>query len=157
MITGQITEAEFVAAHQLHRRKIAFVLSVVTLIAASIGVVLFFTASKKLGLILFMGGIGGLIGELIQSRIFLPLRLRKLYGQVKGRTDLTYSWSSDALSVRSDHGNAERPWADFIKARENGKVFLLYFNDARFEIVSKQWFHTPEQIDDFRKNLDVVK
>jgi len=157
MITGQVTEAEFIAAHQLHRHRTAIMLSVVTAIASLVGMALFFTVSKKVGLMLLLGGTGGLIGELVQGRIFLPLRLRRLYAQVKGRTDLTYSWNSETLSLRSDRGNAERPWADFRKAKENDRLFLLYFNDAIFEIVSKRWFHTPEQIDDFRQNLKVVK
>lgn len=157
MVTGQIIEAEFIAAHQLHRGRIAFAVNVTTLIAASGGLILFFTVSKQWGFMLLLGGIGGFIGELAQSRLFLPLRLRRLYAQVKGRTDLAYSWNSETLNLKSNHGNAERPWTDFHKAKENDKLFLLYFNDALFEIVAKRWFQTPEQINDFRQNLKVVK
>lgn len=156
MITGQVTEAEFIAAHQLHRHRAALVLIITTVIAALAGIILFYTVSGQIGLMLFLGGIGGLIGELVQAHIFLPLRCRKLYSQVKGRTDLTYSWNSEVLNLKSDRGSAERSWSNFRKAKENDKVFLLYINDALFEIVSKRWFHTPEQIDDFRQNLNVV-
>jgi hypothetical protein len=157
MVTGQITEAEFIAAHQLHRSWVAFAVNVITLISASGGLILFFTVSKQLGFMLLLGGIGGSIGELAQSRLFLPLRLRRLYAQVKGRTDLTYSWNTETLNLKSDHGSAERPWTDFHKAKESDKFFLLYFNDSLFEIVAKRWFQTPEQINEFRQNLKVVK
>jgi len=157
MVTGQITEAEFIAAHQLHRGKVAYVTRVTALIAASVGLILFFAVSKQYGLILLLGGIGGLLGELAQSQLFLPFRLRRLYAQVKGRTDITYSWNSATLSLKSALGNAERPWTGFHKAKESDKVFLLYFNDAIFEIVSKRWFQTPEQVNDFRQNLKVVE
>lgn len=122
----------------------------------ALGIVIFLAASKKWGVVLTVGGTGGLIGEFIQSRLFLPRKLRHIFLQTKGRTDLTYTWNAEKLIFQSGHGNAERPWGDFLKAKENDQVFILYYNDALFEIISKRWFHDRQQIDDFRQNLKIV-
>lgn len=157
MITGQVNESEFIAAHNLHRRRITLVVNVVTLSAACVGVVLLFTDLKQWGYTLLAGGIGGFVGDLIQSRLYLPWRLRRLYAQVRGRTDVTYFWNMEMLSMRSDRGNAEVPWTNFRKARENDQVFLLYVNDALFQIISKRWFGSHEQVDDFRRNARTAR
>src|ERR1043165_6510029 len=105
-----------------------------------VGVVAYLLTSKMWAMIIAGGGVGGLIGEFFQSRIQIPARLRRLFSQTQGHVDLTYSWDDDKLFLNSDRGQAARPWSDFPKARENGEVILLYYNDALFEIISKQWF-----------------
>ena len=157
MITGRVTVAEYITVHQLARRRLMLTLNVILALTVLVGSLLLLTASRKLAFIIVLGGLGGFIGEFVQGRIYLPFRCRQLYSQLKGRTDLTYSWNSEILILESNHGNAERPWSDFRKAKENDKVFLLYYHDALFEIVSKRWFKTPEQIDSFRKNLRMAK
>jgi hypothetical protein len=157
MITGQVNESEYIDAHNLARQRITLAVNVVTLFAACAGVVLLFTDLKQWGYMLLVGGIGGFIGNFVQSRLYLPWRLRRLYAQVRGRTDVTYSWNMETLSMRSDRGNAEIPWTNFRKAKENEQVMLLYVNDVLFHIISKRWFGSHEQVDDFRRNIRFLK
>ena len=157
MVSGQVSEAEYISAHQVHRRRIATAMNTVMIVIFCVGLVVFAVGSKLWGMMLTVGGIGGLIGEFVQARVAIPARLRRLYSQTKGRTDVTYSWDADKLFASSDHGQATRSWGDFPKARENNEVFLLYYNDAIFEIVSKRWFRDLGQINDFRSHLNVVK
>ena len=157
MISGQVTEAEHVAAHRLHRRRGVLVVRAVLQLAAAAAIAVFFSVSRKWGVLLSLGAVGGLAGELVVGRVFLPMRLRRLYAQVKGRTALTYSWDATKLSLSSRHGHADRTWTDFMQAKEDDKVLLLYFHDALFEIVPKRWFRTTGQVDDFRRCLDRVK
>jgi hypothetical protein len=157
MITGQVTEQEYISAHRLHRRRMVAALNLAMIIAAAIGIALAFTASRKWGMVLLFGGIGGLFGEFFQDRISLPARLRRLYAQVRGRVDVSYAWDDEQLFVTSEHGSAQRMWTDFWKARENGDVILLYVNDARFEIVARRWFGDAGELADFRRHLRFVK
>jgi hypothetical protein len=157
MITGQIPAGEYVTAHQVHRRKVAFVMNMVMALVFVAGALVFMAISKKWGIIIAVCGLGGLIGEFAQNRIAMPARLRRLYAQTKGRVDVTYSWDAEKLFLASEHGEAARPWSDFTKAREDNDVILLYYNDAFFEIVSKRWFGNQAQLDEFRRHLRLVK
>jgi len=157
MITGQVSEQEYVSAHRLHRRRLVTALNLAMVITAVLGCALAFTASQKWGMVLLFGGLGGLFGEFFQDRISLPSRLRRLYSQIRGRVDVSYSWNDEQLLVASEHGSAQRAWTDFLKARENHDVILLYVNDARFEIIAKRWFSDACSLDDFRRHLRFVK
>lgn len=157
MITGQVSEKDYISAHRLHRGRMAAALYRAMLVAVAAGLALAFTVSQKWGMVLLFGGIGGLFGEFAQDRIYLPARLRRLYAQVKGRVDVSYSWNDELLFVTSERGNGQRAWNDFLKARENVDVILLYVNDALFEIVSKRWFRDAGDLQDFRRHLRFVK
>jgi len=156
MITGQVTEKEYIAAHTLHRRKMQFLVKKLTLIAFIIGIVLFFAFSARLGAVLVCAALGGLLGEIIQSRFILPSKLRQLYAQVRGRVDVTYSWDEEKLFLTSEHGQAARSWTDFLKAKESDELILLYINDALYEIIAKRWFGDASDLNAFRAHLKFV-
>lgn len=156
MIIGQVTELEYIAAHTLHRGKVQSLVKQVALIVFISGSVLFFAFSRRLGVILICATLGGLLGELIQSRFFLPSKLRRLYAQVRGRVDVTYSWNEENLFLTSEHGQVTRSWSDFLKAKENDEVILLYFNDALYEIIPKRWFLGANNLHTFRTHLKFV-
>ena len=156
MITGQVSEDEYILAHQVHRRRVAFAMNTAMAVILVLGVAIFLTASKKWGMIAAMGAVGGFIGEFVQAHFAMPARLRRLYAQTQGRVDLTYSWDKDNLFLTSEKGQATRRWTEFPKAREDEKVLLLYYNDALFEIVSKGWFRDQAQVDEFRGHLNLL-
>jgi hypothetical protein len=156
MIVGQVTEKEYIAAHTLHRRKMQSLVKQATLIVFIVGIVLFFAFSAKSGLILVCAALGGLLGEFIQNRFILPSKLRRLYAQVRGRVDVTYSWDKEKLFLSSAHGQAARSWSDFLKAKENDELILLYINDARYEIIAKRWFGDASDLNTFRAHLKFV-
>lgn len=155
MITGCVSEAEFIEAHRLHRRRFAVGVNAAMACLAVAGVSMFLAVSRKWGVMLVFGAIGGIIGEMV-LRLYLRRRLRKLYAQLSGRTDVSYSWTAETLSIRSEYGHAERPWSVFVKAKENEQVLLMYLNDALFEIIAKRWFPSPEALEDFRSRLNLV-
>jgi hypothetical protein len=157
MITGQVTEQEYIVAHTLARRKLVSVINWGALMACLIGAVLVFTYSFKAGFLLLCAAVGGFLGEFIQSRFIIPARLRRLYAQVRGRVDLTYSWDDEKLFLSSSHGHAARAWTDFTKAKENDEVILLYFNDAFYEIIAKRWFANASDLAAFRTHLSFVR
>jgi hypothetical protein len=156
MITGQITEEEYIAAHTLHRRKTQSILKRITILVFIIGIILFFALSAKLGLVLMCTALGGLLGELIQNRLILPLKLRRLCAQIRGRVDVSYSWDGEKLFLSSEHGHAARSWSDFLKAKENDELILLYINDVRYEIIAKRWFGNASDLNAFRAHLKLV-
>lgn len=151
MISGAISSRHYLAALQLHRQRavkrqllVLGALAVAGAIVAAAGYVL-------IGLVLVGAGVGGLIGELIQSRFVLPRSARKIYNQQAAlRATYTYSWDKDGLSVSSDTVQAKRPWSDYIKTLENEDLLLLYHSDIMFEIFPKSWFASREQADEFR-------
>jgi len=157
MVTGQVSEAEYIAAHQVHRRRVAVVMNTAMTVISLIGLVAVASGARTWGLMMLVGGVGGLAGEFVQAHFALPARLRRLFTQTKGRVDLTYSWDADKLFASSALGQSTRPWSDFPKARENDQIILLYYNDAFFEILSKRWFRDAAQIEDFRRHLNLVK
>lgn len=156
MIIGQVTEKEYIAAHTLHCRKTQSLLKRITLIVFIIGIVLFFALSAKFGLVLICAALGGLLGEFIQNRFILPSKLRRLYAQIRGRVDVTYSWDGEKLFLSSEHGQAARSWGDFLKAKENDELILLYINDVRYEIIAKRWFGDASDLNTFRAHLKFV-
>jgi hypothetical protein len=157
VITGQVLIDEFISAHHLHRRKAVLVVDSIAAIIAVTGIVAFFITAEHWAIVLIEAGVSGLIGEFIQRRVYLPMKLRRLYSQIKDRTDVTYHWDDEKLVLTSKRGSAERSWGDFTKARENQDVILLYYNDALFEILSKRWFHERKHIDDFLRHLTLVR
>lgn len=156
MIIGQVTETEYIAAHRLHRRKMQSVVKQITLTVFIVGIVLFFAFSARSGVVLMCAALGGLLGEFIQSRFILPSKLRRLYSQVRGRVDVTYSWDKEKLFLTSEHGQAARSWTDFLKAKESDELILLYINDALYEIVAKRWFGDASDLSTFREHLKFV-
>jgi hypothetical protein len=157
MVTGQITEKEYIAAHILHYRKEQFLVNQIAFIVFIIGSFLFFAVSATLGGSLIGAALGGLLIGMIQRRIIYPPKLRRLYAQVRGRVDVTYSWDDEKLFVTSERGQEVRSWTDFLKAKENNELILLYFNDALYEIIAKRWFSEASDLSAFRAHLTFVK
>lgn len=155
MVTGQITEQEYLAAHALHRRGLRKRINMIGFGAIVLGGAALFVFPPKAGVLLVCAALGGLLGESIQSRLVLPARLRRLYAQVRGRVDITLDWDDEKLILTSEYGQAARRWNDFVKAKESQDLILLYFNDALFEIVAKRWFNDAD-LRSFRMHVHFV-
>jgi len=151
MITAAISSKDYLAALRLHRQRAVTRQLLVLGVLAATGVIAIAVGYKLIGLILIGAGVGGLIGELVQSKLILPRRAEKIYNQQASlRATYTYSWDNDGLSVSSETGQARRPWSDYIKFLENDRLLLLYHSDIMFEIFPKSWFSRQEQADEFR-------
>ncbi len=151
MISGAISSKHYVDALRLHRQKAVKRQLLVLVAFAVIGAIVVAAGYRLIGLILIGAGVGGLIGEFIQSRFLLPRRAEKIYNQQAAlRANYTYSWGEDGVSVSSETVQAKRPWSDYIKTLENEHLLLLYHSDIMFEIFPKAWFANPEQANEFR-------
>ena len=49
-----------------------------------------------------------------------------------------------------------RSWSDFLKAKENDELILLYINNVRYEIIAKRWFGDASGLNTFRAHLKFV-
>src|SRR5262249_42301754 len=110
MVEGQVTEAEYIAAHYVHRRRVAIAVNGVMAIFLVVGLAVYLSTPKMWGMILAFAGIGGFFGEFMQGRVHMPAKLRRLYAQTKGHVPLTYSWDEEKLYLTSERGQATRPW-----------------------------------------------
>ena len=152
MISGQLTEEDFLAAQRLYRQRCARGAIVILLIVAAAGVALLLTTGQRIGIGLLCIAVGGLLGETIQSRLLLPRQARRLFRQCAAyRQPFQYSWDEDCLSVTCESGNARRRWSDYVKYRENDRVLLLYHADNLFEMLPKAWFSGAEQMAGLRR------
>lgn len=152
MISGAISADDFLSARRLHRQSMGRRQLVVFAAIVLIGLLIVWTGDFSLEIIIFGAGTGGLVGELVLSRLLLPRRhLRIYHQQISLRSNYTYSWDAESISVVCDSGQAKRSWSDYVKSRENDQMFLLYHSDVMFEIFPKSWFLSPEQVESFRQ------
>ena len=152
MISGTLSEDDYLAAQRLHRRAYVRRQSLVLAALLPIGLIVAWAGYFLPGAALLGAGVGGFIGELFCSRFSIPRRHRRIYRQqVSLRSPYTYSWDSECLSVVSETGQARRPWSDYVRSKENDEVFLLYHSDTMFEVIPKVWFQGREQAEAFRR------
>ena len=53
----------------------------------------------------------------------------------------------------SEFGDARMKWTDFLKARRNGRIVLLYEPERLYRLIPKRVL-SPEQIDDLEAVID---
>ena len=152
MISGAISFKNFLAAQRLHRQAIAKRVVTFFVFLIFVGVAVILTDQATLGLVVVGGAIGGLLGELFQSKFLLPRKSAKLYKQQAAlKSTFTYSWDQEHLCAASATGSSKRPWVDYVQSKENEQLFLLYHSDCLFEMLPKSWFPNPELIAEFRR------
>lgn len=91
-------------------------------------------------------------------RLMLPGRVRKLFLQTKAAlAPFNMEWDERGVSFTSENWSQKNVWSDFLKWRENEKVFLLYINNQSFRIIPLRFFADPSQFENFattaRKNV----
>jgi YcxB-like protein len=152
MLTGVISASDYLDAQKLHRAKSVRWYYLASGCTIAVGVGLYFFSQRKLGFILVCAGIGGVIGELIMSTVYLPRKVRYLYRQQKEfAAPLTYTWNAEFLEAQGASGQWKRPWTNYAKYKENEKLFLLYHADNIFEMFPKSWFRDQTQVAEFRE------
>ena len=151
MITGSISASDYLNAQRLHREKSVRWCYAATGTAVAVGVALYFFYQQKLGFIVGCAGIGGVIGELVISSLYLPWKIRRLHVQQKDlASPFTYTWDSEFLEAKGVSGQSKRQWSNYAKCKENEKLFLLYHSDVLFEVFPKNWFQDQTKIAEFR-------
>lgn len=113
MISGAISSQHYLAALRLHRQKAVKRQLLVLAALAVAGAIIAASGYRLIGLTFVGAGVGGLIGEFIQSRFFLPRKAERIYNQQAAlRATYTYSWDKRGVSVWSETAQAKRPWSD---------------------------------------------
>jgi YcxB-like protein len=103
---------------------------------------------------IFGGLIGALFTKTVYRWLFLPRRSAKLFQQQKSlRHEITYTWDAQNLRVENERGQGTIPWADYLKWRENERLFLLYQSDVLFNVLPKRIFAHGSDLDAFRTIL----
>jgi hypothetical protein len=152
MISGTISEVDYLNAQRLHRAKVEKWYYLASGIAIAIGITTYFFHDPKIGLIVSCAGIGGILGELIMSSAYLPRKINHLYRQQKDLASaFTYKWDSDFIEAQGVSGQSKRKWENYAKYREDKNLFLLYHADNIFEMFPKSWFESNNQVNEFRK------
>jgi hypothetical protein len=152
MITSTISASDYLDAQRLHRAQALRWFSVFCCVLVGLGVALFFLHLPQPGVISVCVGIGFLITELIFSSLYLPWKTHRLHAQQKDlAAEFTYTWDSEFLEGRSANGHSKRRWRDYVKFKENEKIFLIYHADNLFEVFPKKWFRDLAHMNEFRR------
>lgn len=150
-VSGRITPTIYLQAQQLHRARavrIAYLCCAVLALAGAVGIAL----AYRWGLVVLAAGIGGLLGQWIAERFYVPYKVNKLHGQYKDLSGaFTMTWDAQHLQGQGPSGRSQRPWADYCKWKEDRHVFLLYIADNLYEVMPKAWFSDTAAVDDFRQ------
>lgn len=69
------------------------------------------------------------------------------------RLSFELSWSDAGFTARDSNGQYTTPWSNFIKSKEDGRLFLLYYSDLLFHLVPKQAFPSENSLSEFRSRV----
>ena len=154
MISGVISEEDFLEAQRVHRRPYVRRNVLIMIALVVVGAVVAMSTDFLLpGIVLFGAGAGGLIGEFLVTTMLWPRRHRRIYRQqLSLHSRHEYTWDEEGVSASSENGHAKRPWAQYVRIREVERMFLLYHSDVMFEMLPKEWFTSSQQIEDFRRH-----
>ena len=86
--------------------------------------------------------------------LLLPRKINRIFNQQKELgSPFNMEISEDYFRMSNEYGQSNRPWADFIKWKENKHVFSLYHSDVMLTVIPKRLFNNQEQINTFRNIL----
>ena len=156
-IKGAPHPDDYVAAYWLHikpRRSYAIVGCL--LIALSLGVTwyLFFGATKQQSYWPGLAILGGLVYFFLFFFVYMPFHLKRQHRQRKdAHKEFTITVTESSVNVQFENGHYNKLWADYLKWKEGGSMFLLYHSDSVYMVVLKRFFSSGTDIDTFRNLL----
>lgn len=157
MITATVSVDDYINAHQLHARSAMKKWFLVSALTAVVGAVLMSLRVQFWGWVLLGGGLGSLLGTWWDVRARIPAKVRKLYGQYKDIAEPTQiTWDGEYLKGRNVNGESRRKWRDYVRLKEDDKVFLLYVTDQIWQVIPKRCFAGEAEIDEFRKHASLA-
>lgn len=153
-VTGKLLSSDYVAAQYLHLRpRLAFKILGSLIILAMLWAI-WYTISKaglsglELMDYLFFGAIIYLLFFFIW---FIPWKGRKIYRQQKSlQRESRHRFNDAGLEAENELGHATIPWTDYVKWKENDKIFLLYVSDPMFHMIPKRLFSDPRDVENLR-------
>jgi hypothetical protein len=159
-IAVQLEADDYVSAQGLHCRWTRK--AILALCAAVIvGALLLLIGGEYcviIGAGLIGGAVGGGIAREFNRRFVLPRRSRRLFAQQKNlQRPLRFSWDEQGLAWVNESGSGRTAWSDYIKWRENERVFLLYLSDVMFQMLPKRAFADGERLRAFVDALGGIR
>jgi len=80
--------------------------------------------------------------------VFTPVTTRRNYGKQKTlHRPYTYAWSETGLRISNDSGEWHVAWSDYLRWREDARIFVFYQGPRLFNMLPKRVL-TPEQVAD---------
>ena len=87
-----------------------------------------------------------------QFFVYVPWKTRRIYHQQKSlKREAHMRFDDTGLSAENEMGQGTTPWADYVKWKENERLFLLYISDPFFHMIPKRLFDDPGDIERLRK------
>jgi hypothetical protein len=157
MITAQLDESDFVSAQSLHRRwsrRKTLVAILVVLIAGALGLYLLCQGMYSAGCGMIGGVIGGAIGGSVVRYLYVPWKARRVFRQQKSlQREFELYWSDEGMRVKDTNGEYSSAWSDFVRWKEDDRLFLVYLSDIAFYMVPKRAFPASSEVQGFRNKL----
>ena len=66
---------------------------------------------------------------------------------------IRFETTDSGLITENETGRGTTPWSDFLRWKENERLFLLYLSDDMFHIVPKSFFGAKDDVPEFRELL----
>ena len=89
--------------------------------------------------------------------VLIPWMARRLYSEQKSlRVASELEWNRHGLTHRSPAASGTLAWEDYLKWKEDDRLFLLYQSSHLFQIIPKRVFASPAEEQDFRRYLPRV-
>jgi|SRR5690242_4426380 len=158
-----LTAEDYVAAHQLHQRDCFRRRGTrLTLLGYVIVLTIVFLTMAYLGHWMF----GAILVSLAAAAsvaygfaayfLLVPFLARRAYRKHKAlHHPYTYSWAEAGLTIANVGGQWCLPWSDYLKWREDARVFMFYQAPSLFNMLPKRVL-TPEQVPDIRQYADRI-
>src|SRR5262245_4243834 len=145
LFSGPLSESDFLSAQRLHYKWSSgkwIAAGAVSMLAVAACVALIVNGRPRgLGVILLCGVFGAWIGGAVTRFGYIPWKGRKVFRQQQAlHRPFEMSWDSQVLTCQNATGESRIPWSDFIRWKENERLFLLYVSDVASQFIPKQMF-----------------
>ena len=83
--------------------------------------------------------------------VYIPWKARRVFRQQKSfHRSFELSRYDTGFTARDSNGQYTTPWSDFIKWKEDGRLFLLYHSDVLFHMVPERAFPSENSLSESR-------
>ena len=156
-VRAELSEADYIAAQRLHRRRSLWLTIAGVVLAAVLAWIAIrsFKRGDLFGLCLSLGALGGgLAGGLISHYLWIPWQARRVFRKQKSmQRPFELSWDAAGLHAKDGNGEYRHAWSDFVRWREGERLFVLSLSDAMFIMVPKRAFTEQQSLEAFRESV----
>lgn len=160
----QLQESDLVSAQWLHLRPGSpwryLLLALLILALAATGWNIWQNIGRELGRsglpmsllpVVFLVLLAAMVGVYVQTTARQTYRRSRLI-----REPADVQWDEHRLSVHAASAQSTIAWEDYVKWKENERLFLVYMSGTLFQVIPKRIFGSPAEEQDFRRHLPRV-